>query len=142
MEQPRGPQFHRGSIPEGRLRLAEYLYYSGRISWRTLVDAIAWQRAQRPTLGRIAVDWGHLNELDVREVLASRRRDRAHGVLFGEQAVRCGLITPRQLLALVGRQRFLQRRIGEYFVDFGFLRPEEIPEIRLAIIRHNLGLGE
>ncbi len=136
---PRAPRehFHSGPMPQGRLRFAEFLYYAGRISWRTLVESIAWQRRQRPSIGRIAVGWGHLTEDDVREVLESRRRDGAHGVPFGEHALQRGLLTPFQLLALLGRQRRMQRRIGEFFVERGVIGRDEIPAIRLEVARHN-----
>jgi curved DNA-binding protein CbpA len=32
------------AIPKRRLRLGEYLYYSGKISWQELISAITWQR--------------------------------------------------------------------------------------------------
>ena len=32
------------SIPNRKLRLGEYLYYSGKISWNELISAITWQR--------------------------------------------------------------------------------------------------
>jgi hypothetical protein len=124
-------------MPQGRLRFAEFLYYSGRISWRTLVESITWQRQQRPSIGRIAVGWGHLTEADVRDLLESRRRDGAFEVPFGEHALRRGLLTPFQLLALLGRQRRLQRRIGEFFVERRIIDSEEIYSIRLEVIRHN-----
>ncbi len=124
-------------MPQGQLRFAEFLYYSGRISWQALVESIAWQRRQRPSIGRIAVGWGHLTEDDVREVLESRRRDGAHGIPFGEHALRRGMLTPFQLLALLGRQRRMQRRIGEFFVERGDIGPGEIAAIRLAVMRHN-----
>ncbi len=134
---PSREHFHRGPLPQGRLRFAEYLYYSGRVSWQALVESIAWQRSQRPAIGRIAVGWGQLTDEDVRQLLESRRRNREHGVLFGEHALRRGMLTPFQLLALLGRQRRMQRRIGEFFVERGILSPDEIPTVRLAVIRHN-----
>ncbi|HEY6098164.1 MAG TPA: J domain-containing protein, partial [Anaeromyxobacter sp.] len=38
-------------LPRRRLRFAEFLYYSGRVRWSELVEAIAWQRTQRPPVG-------------------------------------------------------------------------------------------
>lgn len=129
--------FHRGPMPQGSLRFAEFLYYSGRISWRTLVESITWQRQQRPSVGRIAVGWGHLTEDEVRDLLESRRREKSFGIPFGEHALRRGLLTPFQLLAILGRQRRLQRRIGEFFVERGIIDSEEIYSIRQEVIRHN-----
>jgi len=136
---PRAPRdrFHRGSMPKGRLRFAEFLYYSGRIPWRMVAESIAWQRSQRPPIGRIAVGWGHLTEAGVREVLESRRREGRLAVPFGEHALQRGLLTPFQLLALLGRQRRMQQRIGEFFVQRGFIGRDEISAIRSEVMRHN-----
>ena len=128
---------HRGSVPRRPLLLAEFLYYAGRISWRNLVEAVAWQRGQRPSIGRIAVEWGHLSEDGVREVLAARRRAGGPGTPFGERALRLGLITSGQLLALLGRQRRLQRRIGEFFVERGILAAAESAALERELAAHN-----
>jgi hypothetical protein len=123
-------------LPQRRLRFAEYLYYSGRVGWSALVEAIAWQRAQRPPLGRIAVDFGFLEPEDVGVILERRRR--ASAVLpFGEWAVREGYLTSFQLLAVLGQQLRLQRPIGQFFVERGLLEPEDIAVVRQRILRHN-----
>lgn len=127
---------HRGGLPHRTLLFAEYLYYSGRVSWRNLVEAVAWQRRQRPPIGRIAVEWGHLDDAQVREVLQARRRGDG-GKPFGECAREMGLLTGVQLLALLGRQRRLQRRIGEYFVEAGLVAGREVPELDAELVAHN-----
>ncbi len=127
---------HRGGLPRRPLLFAEYLYYSGRASWRNLVEAVAWQRRQRPPIGRIAVEWGHLDDAQVRAVLQARRRgDGAKP--FGECARDMGLLTGAQLLALLGRQRRLQRRIGEYFVEAGLVGRREVPGLEAELVTHN-----
>jgi hypothetical protein len=133
---------HPEALPRRRLRFAEYLYYSGRVPWTAFVDAISWQRRQRPALGRIAVDWGFLAAEDVTEILERRRVACAQKIPFGEFAVRLGYLTSFQLLAVLGRQLRLQRRIGEFFVEKGFLEPEEIDRVRLRIARHNARFHE
>jgi len=135
----REPKDHvlRGQLPRRTLLFAEFLYYSGRVSWRNLVEAVAWQRRQRPAIGRIAVEWGHLSEQEVREILERRRREGSGAEPFGEYARRQGFLTSAQLLALLGRQRRLQRRIGEFFVEAGLLREGEIPELDHDLTRHN-----
>ncbi|HEY6107078.1 MAG TPA: J domain-containing protein [Anaeromyxobacteraceae bacterium] len=125
---------HRGGLPRRTLLFAEYLYYSGRVSWRNLVEAVAWQRRQRPSIGRIAVEWGHLDDGQVREVLAARRGGAKP---FGECAREMGLLTGAQLLALLGRQRRLQRRIGEYFVEAGILGHGDVPALEADLLAHN-----
>jgi hypothetical protein len=107
------------------------------VSWTELVDAIAWQRAQRAPLGRIAVDFGFLARDDVGVILERRREAGANGVPFGEWAVRQGFLTSFQLLATLGQQLRQQRPIGRYFVDRGLLDAAEIEELRRRIFRHN-----
>ena len=79
-------------LPRRKLRFAEYLYYSGRVAWSDLVDAIAWQRAQRPPLGRIAVDFGYLSPEDVALLLDRRRVAAASGI--PQYFVERGLLDP------------------------------------------------
>jgi len=124
-------------LPRRRLRFAEYLYYAGRVRWSELVEAIAWQRTQRPPLGRIAVELGFLAHDDVGVILERRREAGANGIPFGEWALRLGYLTPFQLLAILGQQLRLQRPIGQFFVERGVLLPDEIDGIRRRIIRHN-----
>jgi hypothetical protein len=130
---------HRGSLPRRPLLFAEYLYYAGRVSWRNLVEAVAWQRRQRPAVGRIAVQWGHLRDDEVRRVLAAGRAARVGGAgePFGETARRLGLLTSVQLLAILGRQRRLQRRIGEFFLEAGLVEASEIGALQAECSRHN-----
>ena len=134
----RPPRDHlsRAPLPHRPLLFAEFLYYSGRASWRNLVEAVSWQRRQRPSIGRIAVEWGHLSDDEVREILDRRRRDRVEEP-FGEYARRQGFLTGGQLLALLGRQRRLQRRIGQFFVETGIVGEREIPSLDADLSRHN-----
>lgn len=126
----------RGRPPPRRLQFAEYLYYAGRIAWRDLAASVAWQRRQRPPVGRIAVEWGHLSAGEVRQVLEARRRD-GRDEPFGQCALRLGLLTSAQLLAILGHQRRLQRRIGDYFVESGFFGAGEMALIEQEFSRHN-----
>jgi hypothetical protein len=126
------------ALPHRRLRLAEYLYYSGRVPFTAFVEAVAWQRRQRPPVGRIAVEWGFLDAEDVGRLLELRRVRAAQDVPLGEFAVRMGYLTSFQLLAVLGRQLRLQRRIGQFFVERGLLGAEELDEARVRMLRHNL----
>jgi hypothetical protein len=128
-------------LPRRRLRFAEFLYYSGRVRWSDLVEAIAWQRAQRPPLGRIAVELGFLGPDDPGVILERRRGAGANAVPFGEWAVRLGYLTSFQLLAALGHQLRMQQPIGRFFVERGTIEPGEIDEIRRRIFRHNARVG-
>lgn len=129
--------FRPEALPRRRLRFAEFLYYTGRVRWSDLAEAIAWQRTQRPPLGRIAVDLGFLAADDVGVLLERRREAAANAVPFGEWAVRLGYLTPFQLLAVLGHQLRRQRPIGQFFVERRVLEPDEIDEVRVRIFRHN-----
>ena len=124
-------------LPQRRLRLAEYLYYAGRVGWSDLVEAIAWQRAQRPPVGRIAVDFGFLAAEEVTAILERRRIAGATGTPFGQWAVREGSLTPFQILAVLGRQLRMQRPIGQWFVERGLVGADEVDAVRNRILRHN-----
>jgi hypothetical protein len=141
---PAAPRARPSARPEGlprrRLRFAEYLYYSGRVRWSELADAIAWQRAQRPPLGRIAVRLGFIAHDDVGVILERRREAGANAIPFGAWAVRIGYLTAFQRLAILGQQARLQRPIGQFFVERGVLGPDEVDGIRRRILRHNVGL--
>lgn len=124
-------------VPPRQLRIAEYLYYSGVVSWRAYIAAVMWQRLQRPSLGRLAVEWGHLSERDVEKILRLRQEEAAYGELFGEFALRKGFLSAYQLYALVGHQRRLQRPIGGYFIDNGLLDEETIAAATECLRKHN-----
>ena len=125
-------------MPRRRLRLAEFLYYTGRVPWPALAEAIAWQRRQRPALGSIAVDFGFLTPAEVSELLCRRLSDAEFRVPFGEYAVREGYLTPFQLLAALGRQLRLQRPIGRFFVERGLVAEAELEAARHGLLSHNL----
>jgi len=114
--------FYTGSVPKGSLMIGQFLYYSGLISWRTLIEAICWQRRQRPQIGQIAIAWGIISSQDVIRILT----DRTLNEKFGECALRIGYISNFELLALVGRQRQLQRPLGEYFITSGILSSTDL----------------
>ncbi len=114
--------FYTGSLPKVNLMLGQFLYYSGLISWRMLIEAICWQRRQRPQIGQIAISWGLISPQDVIRILTVRTFNEK----FGECALRIGYISSFEHFALVGKQRQLQRPFGEYFVERGILSSGEI----------------
>ncbi|MFO0582639.1 MAG: J domain-containing protein [Anaeromyxobacter sp.] len=125
-------------LPRRRLRFAEFLYYSGRVPWTVFVDALVWQRAQRPALGRIAVEFGFLTPEEVMAILERRRLAAAQQTPFGEYALALGYVTPFQLLVMLGQQLRLQRRIGEFFVERGHIEEGDVDELRARLMKHNL----
>lgn len=122
-----------GYIPPRVLEIGLFLYYRRIIPFRTLAEALVWQRRQRPAIGQIARRWGWLGEDD----LASIASSRIPFVRFGEKAVRLGLLTPAQVRTLLFYQRSRQRRIGEYFVEQGLLTLPEMERLVEELRRHN-----
>lgn len=120
-------------IPPCRLLFGQFLYYTGLVSWRTLIDAVVWQRSMRPPFGRIATMWNYLGKEAVGSILARRNP----GELFGEAARRQGYLNRFQAEAVLGLQKWLQRPIGEYFQEIGLLETEEINYLIGLMKKHN-----
>lgn len=126
-------QLYQGPLPNRRLLLGHFLYYSGVASWRDIVQALTWQRSQRPRLGEISRRYGLLNDHDIARVLRNRQgRQR-----FGETAREMGLLTEPQLRLLVQAQKRLQRKFGEYFVAEKIMTPEKMARLLAEYHRHN-----
>lgn len=122
-----------GSPPNRNLLFGQFLYYSGLVPWKAYIKALIWQRRQRPLLGQIALDRGLLSLQDIRAILAARRL----GEKFGESAIRQGYLKPYNLLSLLGKQRRLQSRFGEYFLQNGWFTRKQIDKIFIMQQRHN-----
>ncbi len=114
--------FYTREIPKRELLLGQFLYYSGLISWRTLIRAITWQRKQRPLIGQIALDWKMISRNEIQSILMRRNLKGR----FGERAIRLGYLSRFQLMALLGKQRNLQSPIGEFFVNEGILHIQDM----------------
>jgi len=127
------PHFYRGVIPPRKIFFGQYLYYSGVISMRQMWSAVGWQKMQRPRLGDIARNLRWLTSEDICRILHYRSR----GELFGEFALRRGMLSYYQILVLLGRQKRLQPRIGDYFIERGILLPGKLDEAAAALKEHN-----
>ncbi len=125
--------FYKGAMPSRRIFIGQFLYYSGVISMRQMWGAVGWQKIQRPRLGDIACKLRWLTPSDIQIILRYRHR----GELFGEFALRRGLLSFYQLLVLLGRQKRLQPRIGDYFIERGILLPKELDAAEMALKKHN-----
>lgn len=125
--------FYNGNLPARKLPFCRFLYYSGLITWKTYIDALVWQRRQRPYVGKLARDLGMLSEKEIRAVL----KQRAQREKFGESAIRLGLLTPYKLRVLLGRQRRYQHQIGDYFVQSGILSRRQVERMARQQSMHN-----
>ncbi|OGQ96423.1 MAG: hypothetical protein A2521_08830 [Deltaproteobacteria bacterium RIFOXYD12_FULL_57_12] len=124
---------YQGDLPLRRLLLGHFMYYAGVISWRTIVQALVWQRMQRPRFGEIGCRLGLLTEADIRRFMKSRRNGQA----FGKWAAGTGLLSERQVSLILVRQKSQQRRFGEYFLENDMLAPPVLAELLARYARHN-----
>ncbi len=120
-------------VPAIPLEFGMFTYYQGKVTYQQLIEALVWQRRQRPTLGVIAHKWGWLSEAKVKQILGHRGR----AARFGKKAVELGYLRPHQVEALLQHQRSLQTRIGQYFVEKGLLTKEETDQIAHNLKSHN-----
>ena len=124
---------YHGVVPEHRHEIGRYLYYQGRIPYHALLKALSWQMRQRPALGIIAKRWGWLDDNHIRRILGFRGMPR----LFGQRALHLGLLSSYQAQILLAYQRTLQKKLGQYFVDHGYLLRDEMERIAADLNHHN-----
>jgi hypothetical protein len=129
---------YQGNIPERPLLFGHYLYYAGQVSWQSIVEALMWQRSQRPRLGEIAKERGWLNSEKVSLVLKGCLRS---SLPFGQQAVQQGLLTPAQLQTLVVEQKRQHKKFGQFFLDQKILTPQQLQVLLFRFQRHNARLA-
>ncbi len=130
---PAGPTAHK-PLPLRSLQFGQYLYYRGFISYRALIDAIVWQRKQRPLIGDIALRWGWLNTAAIERII------RANGLSgrFGEKALALDLLTPFQVRVLLSFQLSRQKRLGTYFVEQNIMKPEKLEWLGRELNEYNM----
>lgn len=127
------PLYHGSEIPHIELRFAQYLYYSRRIDWKTLIDSLSWQFKTRPKFGAIGIEFGFLTYDAVLDILTKRMASE----LFGDTAVRLGYLNTKERFILIGRQRLFNLPIGTYFTEKRIINEQEIPSILESIRKHN-----
>ena len=136
---PRGAarpgHYFMGEIPRRSMVIGRYLYYRRIIPYHVLIEALTWQRRQRPAVGQIAQSWGWLDAEDVAHILTTA--DVAGR--FGERAQALELLSAGQVKVLLHHQRTRQRQIGEYFVGQGYLTLWRLALILSEMHRHNAG---
>ncbi len=110
-----------------------YTFYQGKVTYQQLIEALVWQRRQRPTMGTIAQKWGWLSEAKVAQILGYR----GHAVRFGKKAIELGYLRQHQVDALLKYQQNMQKKIGSYFVERGLLTEEEADQISQKLKTHN-----
>lgn len=132
-EAPSVDHFWGGRLPNRPLLIGQFLYYSGRISFRALIGAIHWQRSQRPHFGQLAVQMGYLPAELVHSLLTLKRFEER----IGDAAVRLGVLSQDKRDRLLALQRVAQRPFGQYFVDAGLLHPDDLRHAVTGQFQHN-----
>ncbi|MBJ6726319.1 J domain-containing protein [Geomesophilobacter sediminis] len=128
-----GEYYHQGDLPQRHLELGRYLFYRGLIPYRALIEAVTWQRRQRPTIGTLARRWNWLSEHGVRSVLGTTTLAGK----FGDKAVVLGLLSRFQVRQLLYHQRSLQAKFGQFFVERGYFTPRELELLLIEQSDHN-----
>jgi hypothetical protein len=128
-----GQLYHRGPLPRRRLRFAEFLYYSGCVSWRSVVDSMVWQRVGRPKFGEIARQFHVLTAEDLLAVL----RAKSPCEPTGQAASRLHLLSAEEVAAVLRRQRAIQKPIGNYFLEKQQMSRDQLVRSLISLYRHN-----
>ena len=126
--------YYTGLLPGRVLRFAEYLYYSGEITWEDLVQALVWQYRNRPKLGELAESAGLLNREDILHVIKNRNIAER----FGDAAVRLGIMNRRAVDNLVRRQKMFGQPIGKFFLEKRVFTEDQLSRKLRANRRHNI----
>lgn len=135
---PQGTEkFYQGPLPQRPLLFGHFLYYSGVITWRMIIQALIWQRMQRPRLGQLGRRFGWLSGEDILQVLRDSRFSRP----FGQTALDLGLLNERQLKILLFQQKRLQKKIGEFFLHEKILTSSQLNELLARYQKHNARLA-
>ncbi len=141
-QQPQGARqgqskFHSGVVPQRRLFFGEYLYYSGEVPWNAFIKAIVWQRRQRPRFGEIARRWRYLTDSEMRMIMLRKKYCEP----IGETAVRTHSLNQFQVNTILFHQMFIQKPIGEYFIEKGHLTKDRVNELLETFRQHNAGFA-
>ena len=126
-------RFFRGALPHRPLRLGEYLYYAGVVSWQDFINSLIWQRKQRPPFGQIALTWNLLTDQQIARIMLHRN----FGEKLGEAAVRQGLLKHFWVRTILLRQAKMQPLLGQYFLENGLLDRKNLREHVADLRMHN-----
>jgi hypothetical protein len=132
-EEERSRRFFSGRVPASELRFAQFLYYHRVIDWKTMIDAVTWQYRVRPKVGEIGRSYQFLDFKSVNTVL----KESPRGELFGRTALKLGILDPRQLRVMLGKQHQLNYPIGRFFTEHGILNKAEVEKLLGLNKRHN-----
>ena len=106
-----------------RKRFGEFLLHEGEIDEYNLERALRYQRVEHVALGVLAVQEKYLNE---RQLCDIKGYQRERGGLFGEIAIKLGLLKDDCVNTLLEIQKRKNVRIGDLLVMFGAISREDM----------------
>ncbi len=98
----------------------------GFITADQFVQAVEYQLAQRPRLGRLALE---SRKLTMKQVFAVLTRQTEQDKPFGETAVELGYLTTRQVNSLLKQQAQRTLPLAQCLVEIGAIDPETLERI-------------
>ncbi len=122
-------------LPEKQLLFGRFLYHTGIVDFRQIVQALAWQKTGRLKLGELAVKFGYLDRNAV-NVILNRTSDSGNS-RFGRTAWELGLLTQDEIQKLLQYQRRQQKKIGQFFVEQGVINRVELDVLLSRWQEHN-----
>ncbi len=126
-------QLYPYNLPQQELPFGRFLYRIGIIEWRQLIKALAWQKSGRMKIGELGVSLGYLDKNSVYIILKNSDRNTA----FGLTAERLGLLSSDEVRDLLERQKRMQKKIGQFFVEQGLLTQMELYQLLSQCQEHN-----
>lgn len=120
-------------LPDRKLPFGRFLYRIGIIEWQQLIKALAWQKSGRMKIGELGVKLGYLDKDSVIIILKNSGKNGA----FGLTAQKMGFLTTNEVRDLLLRQRRLQKKIGQFFVENGLLSNMELQTLLGQCQEHN-----
>jgi len=102
-----------------------------------LFSAVRWQASMRPRIGEIAMAFGYLDHARINQLLELRQHARKLHQPLAEFARDQGFLSHFQWMAVMGRQKRLQRPLGAYWESQGKFSPAELSELADSQRQHN-----
>ena len=128
-------RYYSGIMPHRPLLFAEYLYYSGIITWESFIKALVWQRRLKSRFGEVACRLRYLSKKQICLIIKQQRFNEK----IGYAAFRMNFLNRFQVQSILWHQTVSQKRIGTYFVETGIFTNEKLQELLSDHKRHNAG---
>lgn len=128
-------RYYSGMMPRRPLLFAEYLYYSGIITWDSLIQAIVWQQKMKSRFGEVACHLRYLSKEQIWKIIKERRFKEK----IGDAAFRMNFLNRFQVQSILWHQTVSQKRIGTYFVETGIFTRNKLHELLSSYRRYNAG---